>query len=370
MSHQIDVAIIGGGLAGLSLAILLARKNIRVAVIEKGDYPKHKVCGEYISLESFDFLQKIGLPLADLQLPIIKNFTLTTQYGGRAHCALNPGGVGISRYLLDAELARLAEAAGAKIIKNCRATDIDFATENETYTVTLAHGAPIQARLAVGSFGRISGLQNSENKTAKYFGAKYHVDAGPKSDTIEIHNFSGGYCGISRVENGMYCLCYLAKADALKPFKSDFDAFENEILGKNTFLKERFFANRINNGVRTANLNFGVVQNFPNYPVLGDAAGFIPPLTGNGMSLAFRSTQEMLAPISDFLAGKNSQSALLSANKKYIDTYLKNRINKGIFLQSLLLNDNAALNRLLMLGLTTVPGLMPILTSQAVGKSF
>ncbi|HZZ75876.1 MAG TPA: FAD-dependent oxidoreductase, partial [Puia sp.] len=52
--RKYDVAIVGGGLAGLSLAILLARESYRVCLFEKEAYPFHKVCGEYISMESWD----------------------------------------------------------------------------------------------------------------------------------------------------------------------------------------------------------------------------------------------------------------------------------------------------------------------------
>ena len=69
-----DVAIIGGGLAGLSLAIQCASQNVSVVLFEKETYPYHKVCGEYISLESKPFLESLGVPFAQLNLPIIKRF--------------------------------------------------------------------------------------------------------------------------------------------------------------------------------------------------------------------------------------------------------------------------------------------------------
>src|SRR5687767_9283184 len=64
-----DVAIIGGGLGGLSLSIQLARKGYRVVLFEKEKYPYHKVCGEYISMEAWPFLEALGVPLATMQLP-------------------------------------------------------------------------------------------------------------------------------------------------------------------------------------------------------------------------------------------------------------------------------------------------------------
>ena len=75
-SFKYDCAIIGGGLAGLTLSIQLAQKGHQVILFEKNKYPFHKVCGEYISLESWDFLNSLGLPLAELSLPIINTIIM------------------------------------------------------------------------------------------------------------------------------------------------------------------------------------------------------------------------------------------------------------------------------------------------------
>lgn len=64
-----DVSIIGGGLGGLSLAIQLADAGYRVILFERKKYPFHRVCGEYISMESWDFLQRLGVPLHELRPP-------------------------------------------------------------------------------------------------------------------------------------------------------------------------------------------------------------------------------------------------------------------------------------------------------------
>jgi len=370
-STHTQVAIVGGGLAGLSMAILLAQKGVQTTLIERGQYPKHKVCGEYISKESFDFMQRLGLPMADLALPEINKFVLTSAYGKQAGCALSPGGIGISRYLLDDLLAQKAQQLGVNLITQTRIKQVTWDENEKLYVLETPGGSQTTAQLAVGAFGRISGLGEEKNTANKYIGVKYHVAEGPATDTIEIHNFSGGYCGISRIENNKYCMCYLARADKLTPYKSDFDAFENAVLGANPFLRERLKAARVMDGVRTANINFGVVDMHQlSYPVLGDAAGFIPPITGNGMSLAFRSANEMLPHVHNFINQKINRTALLDLNGAYINKYLRFRIGKGIFLQNLLFNANPMFNRALMGGLTGIPGLMPILTQQAVGKGF
>jgi flavin-dependent dehydrogenase len=89
---MIDVAIIGGGISGLSMAIHCARAGLKTMILEKDEYPKHKVCGEYISNESKEYLIKLGVSIEDLNLPNISKFKLTTYHGNEYDCELSPGG--------------------------------------------------------------------------------------------------------------------------------------------------------------------------------------------------------------------------------------------------------------------------------------
>ncbi len=110
-----DVIIIGGGLAGLSLAIQLAHSKRKVALFEREKYPFHRVCGEYVSMESWNFLERTGLHLSEMQLPRITELQVSSVTGITLHHSLLPGGFGISRFTLDASLAELAKEKGARI---------------------------------------------------------------------------------------------------------------------------------------------------------------------------------------------------------------------------------------------------------------
>ena len=103
-----DVAIVGGGLAGLSLSIQLARQGHRIIVFEKEQYPFHKVCGEYISLESWDFLISLGLDLDKMNLPVISTLQVSAINGKMSEHKLPLGGFGLSRYQLDHFLVKFA----------------------------------------------------------------------------------------------------------------------------------------------------------------------------------------------------------------------------------------------------------------------
>src|SRR5476649_2903 len=96
-----DIAIVGGGLAGLTLAIQGADAGFKVVVFEKEVYPFHKVCGEYISMESWNFLEKCGIPLTEWKLPAINKLQVSDTKGRLYNFALPLGGFGISRFRLD-----------------------------------------------------------------------------------------------------------------------------------------------------------------------------------------------------------------------------------------------------------------------------
>ncbi len=121
-----DLAIVGGGLAGLSLSILMARNGHRVVLFEKETYPFHKVCGEYVSMESRNFLDKLGLPLDEWQLPQISKLYITSPNGEFIRADLPLGGFGISRFKLDAALADIAKESGVTVFENTKVYDSQF----------------------------------------------------------------------------------------------------------------------------------------------------------------------------------------------------------------------------------------------------
>jgi flavin-dependent dehydrogenase len=365
MDKLYDIIIVGGGLAGLSLSILCSKSGLSVLLLEKNEYPKHKVCGEFISNESYNFMLELGLPLKELNLPLINKFVLTSLHGLSSNCNLSPGGIGISRYKLDKLLADIAIANGVELKQGIKVTDIK--RDKDRFEVRCHNNQVFTSKLTVGAFGRISGLQaNTSSENESYVGVKYHVKDGPPSNTIEIHNFSGGYCGISKIENDTYCLCYLTKSSQLKKYKGDILEFENNVLHKNNFLKHRFQTEKLMQPIVTSQLNFGIATNTHSSNLkIGDTAGFIPPITGNGMSLAFRAAKVLHQQI---MQHNNKWEVLVQENNNYINRYLKQRINKGIFLQNLLLIENSYFNKLLMHSLIGIPGLLTIMSKQAVGK--
>lgn len=367
---MIDVAIVGGGIAGLSMAIECSRAGLKTIVFEKDDYPKHKVCGEYISNESRGYLIELGVSLDQLNLPNINKFKLTTQYGNESNCGLNPGGFGLSRFMLDKLLAESAITSGAIIKTKTKVINIngDF---DHGFQINTHQNETIEARIVIGAWGRSNALNKAKKLKEKdaWIGVKYHLANGPDSDSIEIHAFNNGYCGISQIEEGKYCLCYLAKASGLKAAQGNISEFERVVLSENPFLAHRLNAKRLEGPITTSQFYFGVNQRLSGQTLLGDASGFIPPLTGNGMSLALRSTKMTYSSVIDLLQNKISFREFEQKASMYQKGYLKRRVSQGILLQDLLFLKPEGLNRVMMSAFSAVPIALKTMTKLAVGKN-
>jgi menaquinone-9 beta-reductase len=339
MQQQYDVAIVGGGLAGLSLSVLLAKAGKKILLIEKKKYPMHKVCGEYVSLESWDFLTRLGLPLHEWQLPIIKNLNITMPAKTSIAASLPLGAMGISRYKLDFELYELAKKSGVTILEHCNFKNVqgNFGSYNLDTSVGV-----FNSKIFVAATGKwhLQNVNPIKNIGEKYVGIKYHLKIDMPKDLIALHHFEGGYAGISAIENNIFCLCYMVKATVLKSYCT-IKNLEQMQLSKNLFLKN-IFENATflwQEPLTISNIYFGKKQLFQNdIFFIGDAAGAIPPLAGNGMSMALR-TSNILAPILvDILNYKTSINIAKTQYQKLWNVNFSKRINAGIRLQAILAN--------------------------------
>ncbi len=305
-----DTAIIGGGLAGLTLSISLAKQGFSVILLEKETYPFHKVCGEYISLESWHYLEtEMGVPLSEMNLPIIKKLWVTSPNGNSLNSDLDLGGFGISRYTLDNTLKTIAENIGVTILQNCKAEDVQF-IEN-IFTIKTSQGT-YQSKVCCGSWGKRSNFDikwkrpftsKTSDRLNNFVGVKYHVKTDFPDDMIALHNFKDGYCGISKIEDDKYCVCYLTKASNIKNTGSIENA-EGQILSENPHLKKLFSSMKrlYDAPVSISQISFSkknATEN--NVLMLGDAAGMITPLCGNGMSMAMHSAKLAGVCITAFL---------------------------------------------------------------------
>jgi menaquinone-9 beta-reductase len=372
-----DTAIIGGGLAGLCLSVQLAKKGYKVILFEKETYPFHKVCGEYISMESWPFLQSLGVPLAEMELPKIKNLMVTAPDGNILTAVLPLGGFGISRYKLDALLKDLAVQNGVLVKEQCKVSDVTFASNR--FIIETNTGS-YESMVCCGCYGKKANLDvkwkraftlNNARRLNQFTGIKYHIETNFPGDCIALHNFKNGYCGISKIEENRYCLCYLTQTGNLKDSNQSIEKMEEQILGVNPHLKELFNnSKKINSTpVSISQVSFLRKTQIENHVLLlGDAAGLIAPLCGNGMSIAMHTSKIAAGFIDQFLQQQLSRTQMESAFVKQWHLHFAKRLWYGRIIQ-LFFGKNQVTNLFIKM-MKKMPSLTNWLITQTHGKTF
>lgn len=358
------MVIVGGGLAGLTAALDLAGKGRQVTVVEKKEYPRHKVCGEYVSNEVRPYLDYLGVDLDCMRLPEIKRFQLSTKKGKSVEVNLPLGGFGISRYTFDYLLCKAAKAKGIHLLFDT-VSGIQF--NGKDSVVELASKSKLRAKVVLGAYGRRSkldvglGRRNPEEKSP-WIGIKCHYkDYNHPENVVALHNFPGGYAGISQVENGIINLCYLVREQQFRAI-GDISMFNDKMLGQNRFLKD-FLAKAepvFEKPMSIAQISFDAKSQVENHILMcGDTAGMIHPLCGNGMAMAIHSAKIASMEVEKFLRGEHQtrKSMELGYQKQWRKEFGK-RLWMGRQLQALMMHT-----KWFNLGMDTVAHSKMVLTS-------
>ena len=371
-----DVVIIGGGLAGLVSSIQLATSGLSVLVIEKKVYPFHRVCGEYISNETRPFLENIGLNINELDISEINHFQFTSPSGRVLSSPLTLGGFGVSRYKLDFALYELAVQKGVTFWLGKNVETVQLKQENATFwQVSTTDGQSSAGRLVLGAYGKRTKLdallqRDFFSKRSPYLGVKYHIRTDFPKDLIALHNFQDGYCGISAIEDNTFCLCYLTTRENLRQH-GNLATMEQEVLWKNPHLKKIFnestflyerpeVINEISFAPKKAVEN-GILM-------VGDAAGLITPLCGNGMAMAIHGGKIAAAWATRFLKNEISREALEKGYQADWQRHFARRLWVGRRVQQLF--GDEWLSELTLSFFKTFPTLLPTLIRQTHGRVF
>ncbi len=375
--HTYDVAIIGGGLAGLCLSIQLSRSGYDVILFEKETYPFHKVCGEYVSFECWNFLEELGVPLSDWHLPHISRLLLSSPSGRTIQHKLDLGGFGISRYKLDAYLAQLSRQAGTTLLEGTRADSTWFSDGH--FHVRYGNNM-CKARIACGAFGKRSNMdvklkrdfiQQKQNKLNNYIAVKYHIQTDFPEDHIALHNFRNGYCGLSKIEDNKYCLCYLTTAQNLQDNGNSISQMEQRVLMRNPYLKNIFnnASFLFNKPMTISQVSFDNKTQIEHHLMMaGDAAGMISPLCGNGMSMAMHSSKMLHEQIVLFLQGKITRGEMEQQYLMQWENTFAQRLKTGRMVQQLF--GKALITDIFISLVRPFPSLIDRLVKQTHGAPF
>lgn len=291
-------------------------------------------------MESWNFLERIGIPLRKMNLPKLSQFEMT---GVRGECIqedLSLGGFGVSRYTLDKSLADRAIELGVIILEQTTCTKYE---QVNLEFIAYTNKGVFKSKILCASFGRhaFGNFNKAQKERTNWVGVKYHIETDFPCNKIALHTFKNGYCGISKIEDDKYCLCYLVKASLLNQYQNNIEQLQKEELYKNPNLRTIFEKATFlyKQPLTISNITFD-----PKLPIhdhvfyLGDSAGSIAPLTGNGMSNAMRSAWILSQELDLFYKGSLSRPQL---EKNYLKKWNRNfqfRIAKGRWIQHFFCN--------------------------------
>lgn len=307
---EVDVAIIGAGPAGSTLAALLAERGYSVVIVDRDTFPRDKLCGEFLSWDARPIADALGITAA-IDAAGAPRIGACRIVGTRREYefAFPHEARGVSRLLLDALLLRTAIERGAVAFDGWTATAL-----GETITLTREpETRAIRARVTVGAWGRWGRFDQQlgrafvRDRAHRSFGFKRHYTGDPPRNAIELYSFAGGYLGVNEIEGARTNICGLVAADRLAGHKGRWDAFVDDLRDEEPIVdamyaryepaQESFLSSEPVIFRARSPVEAGVFM-------IGDASGIVDPLTGNGMAMAMQSALLAASPIAALLAGR------------------------------------------------------------------
>jgi flavin-dependent dehydrogenase len=311
--HPIE--IIGGGLAGLALGLALRRAGVEVTIYEAGQYPRHRVCGEFITGLESETISRLGL--GPFLAGALHHREVAWFLDDRVRPAriqhLPAPALGLSRHALDARLADAFVAEGGVLRTQTRVTDL----------------APRAGRVLA------SGRRRARSP---WLGLKIHVRGLTIARDLELHLGENAYVGLARIETDEVNVCGLFHRRAIASQGADLLLDYLRAAGLTTLAARVACATVAPESFcAVAAVGFGRVRLAHNQISLGDAAALIPPFTGNGMAMAFQSAESALDPLLEFSRGALSWSDTCRAVNTALQRRFRVRLATADALHSFLL---------------------------------
>ena len=360
-----DLIVIGGGPGGSAAAITAARSGARVLLLERATYPRHKVCGEFVSAESIDvLLQLFSQPHKHLLSDCLRTSQARMFVDERViTTAVQPPSASIARIEMDAALWDVASSSGVD-------------ARQQVTVQKVGGGGPFRVMSSVGEFaaravinasGRWSSLSaaaTNGNGQAKWIGLKAHFAEAAPPASVDLYFFDGGYCGVQPVSltgdhnGGRVNACAMVRADVASSLA--------EVFALHPALKERSQRwQPLSEPVSTSPLLFREPQPLRDgILMVGDAAGFVDPFVGDGISLALRSGKMAAECLIPFFAGKIS---LEEARKQYAELYQRQLAR--VFRMAAKIRRAVDLPRFIRRPILAVLGRVPALTRYMIEKT-
>ena len=323
MAAAKPITIIGGGLAGLTLGIALRQRGIPVTIHEAGNYPRHRVCGEFISGRGLATLTRLGLHELFDQAGAVSAQT-TAFYSATKSTAPRPlpsAATCLSRFTLDDTLAKRFRELGGELLEGQRAS-----TDNIGEGIVRATGRRAQV----------------EPGGTRWFGLKIHARNVALAADLEMHVSPQGYVGLCKINGGEVNVCGLfrKRADETGAPKNGRELLRGQ---PGSPLRERLADAEFDEN------SFCAVAGISLRPqcaaarteiCVGDAITMIPPVTGNGMSMAFESAELAVAPLVAWSRGELSWNIARQKIARDCDAAFARRLAWAKWLQRLVLTPS------------------------------
>jgi flavin-dependent dehydrogenase len=361
-----DLTIIGGGPAGTSAAIMAARGGARVLLLERGRLPRHKVCGEFVSPESLGLLGTLlNTRCAALLDDAVRIPQARVFLDGRVlETPVDPPAASIARFDLDAALWALAEQSGVEARQ--QTTVLSLSGSGPFHIATPA--AEFESRAVLNTSGRWSNLNaapsNDRKPREKWLGLKAHFAETAPDPSVDLYFFPGGYCGVQAValreENanqGRINVCAMVRGDMASTLP--------EVFAQHPALYERSRRwQPLSQPVSTSPLIFRDPQPVQDNVLLaGDAAGFVDPFVGDGISLALRSGALAARCLTPFFRSEISLPAAASHYRRLYEEQLAPVFRASSKIRRMLLLPRSVRTPILFL-LENVPAVTQYLVSK------
>ncbi len=313
------ITIVGGGLAGLALGIGLRQAGVPVVIHEAGHYPRHRVCGEFISGRGQATLARLGLSdlLDQAGAVSARDAAFFSATHSTAPRPLPSSAICLSRFALDAALANHFRSLGGELLEGRRHVG-DFGEG-----IVRATGR----RLPDGAGG------------ARWFGLKVHARKVPLTAGLEMHLSSHSYVGLCRINGGEVNICGLFRKRADE--SGEPGNWRERLRGRpGSPLHQRLAAAEFDDAsfcaIAGLSLNprrAGALEGI----CVGDAITMIPPITGNGMSMAFESAELALGPIIAWSRGETAWNEARLRIARDCDAVFTRRLAWAKWLQRIVL---------------------------------
>lgn len=316
------VTIAGGGLAGLSLGVALRGRGVPVRLFEAGRYPRHRVCGEFISGVGREELLQLGI--ADLMEDAPRHSSTVWFDEGNEllRAELPEPAMGLSRFCLDQRLAGRLEELGGEVVTGSRVKSM---VDGAGAGVVLAMGRP--------------------RRESAWLGLKAHYQGMKLTAGLEVHLSGSGYVGLTPVEGGRVNVCGLFHRRAA------LEGGERRLLLPKAMREVGL--NDLAERLELAEVDLDSIKGVNQFLLgwqpraradelrIGDQAALIPPFTGNGMSMAFQSALDAVEPLARWSEGALGWEAAVKEVRRRHRRRFAGRLRWSWLLHGLLLSGSA-----------------------------